>query len=170
MVTLIDRLLQRENYNEVEVMKDGAGTIHKYKMNPIYNQRPHITADNYFSGEHVLDYLGQRGYGMTCTCRRDRFPKGLKIYLHHEKLLSTDIKGKIMCYQNPIIGIKHVPVPAPAVANKEGMPAVANKAKAYTKTITSFHSTGATNLSGVNNLKSCELYVSKKERGGKDDK
>ena len=50
MVELIERLVQRDGYDEVAVMRDGAGTLHKYKMDPIYFQRPHITADNYFSG------------------------------------------------------------------------------------------------------------------------
>mmetsp|Transcript_4785 Transcript_4785/g.8225 ORF Transcript_4785/g.8225 Transcript_4785/m.8225 type:complete len:94 (-) Transcript_4785:1141-1422(-) len=36
-----------------------------YKMKQIYEEPPHITADNHFSGEHVLDC-----YGMTTTNRR----------------------------------------------------------------------------------------------------
>ena len=96
MVSQIDRLLVQDNYNEVEMMKDGPGTLHEYKMKPIYTQKPHITADNYFSGDNVMDYLGERGYGMTCTCRRDRLPSQMKPYLHHEKVNSADSKVKVM--------------------------------------------------------------------------
>lgn len=42
--------------------------------------------------------------------------------------------------------------------------------KAYTKTLVSFQSTGATNISGVNNLPSAGLYVSVKSRGKKPNK
>ncbi len=37
--------------------------------------------------------------------------------------------------------------------------------KAYTRTLVSFQSTGATNICGVNNLPSMTNYVSKKARG-----
>ena len=156
MVALIERLLQRPGYNEVEVMKDGANVTHEYKMKPIYTQRPHITADNYFSGDNVLDYLGERGYGITMTTRRDRLPKDLKQYLHHEKVNSTDIKTRVMRFANPIVGINHVPA--------------TDTAKAFTKTIVSFQLTGSTNITGVSNLVACELYVRKKDRGRKDNK
>jgi len=165
MVGLIERLLHRDGYDEIALMRDGAGTLHEYKMNPIYSQRPHITADNYFSGENVLDYLGVRGYGMTCTCRRDRFPKELKQYLHHEKILSTDPKARVMRFMNPIVAIKHVPAPN---NDKEGKESAVEKS--YTKSMISFHSTGATNIAGVYNVRSCQLYVSKKERVRKEDK
>ena len=51
----------------------------------IFDSPPHFTADNHFSGEHVMDYVGSQGYGITCTTRRDRLPTELKKYLHHEK-------------------------------------------------------------------------------------
>ena len=156
MVSQIDRLLVQDNYNEVEMMKDGPGALHEYKMKPIYTQKPHITADNYFSGDNVMDYLGERGYGMTCTCRRDRLPSQMKSYLHHEKVNSADSKVKVMRFQKPIVAIKQVPAGEDTLA--------------YTKTLVSFQSTGPTNITGVNNLKSCELYVSKKDRGRKDNK
>jgi hypothetical protein len=44
-----------------------------------------------------------------------------------------------------------------------------NKTTAYTKAFVSFQSTGATNISGVNNLPSCQLYAGKKERGRKEE-
>ncbi len=51
----------------------------------------------------------------------------------------------------------------PIVAIKQ-QPAV-EESKAYTKTLVSFQSTGATNICGVNNLPLVTNYVSKKVRG-----
>ena len=117
----------------------------------LFKKPPHITADNHFSGDHVMDYIGQKGFGITVTCRRDRLPAGLKPYLHHEKKDSTDARAKVMRYQNPICCIKQV--------------ATSGLGEAYTKTLVSFQSTGSTNIAGVNNLPSLSLYVSEKSRG-----
>ena len=35
----------------------------------IYSSPPHICADNFFSQDELMDYLGEKGYGMTMTCR-----------------------------------------------------------------------------------------------------
>mmetsp|Transcript_12411 Transcript_12411/g.26936 ORF Transcript_12411/g.26936 Transcript_12411/m.26936 type:complete len:326 (+) Transcript_12411:1665-2642(+) len=61
-----------------------------------------------------------------------------------------------MRYENPIIAIKQVQA--------------TDTAKAYTKTHVSFQSTGCTNISGVNNLPSAGLYVTKRERGRGNNK
>lgn len=60
----------------------------------IFKEPPHITADNHFSGDHVMDYIGQKGFGITVTCRRDRLAAGLNPYLHHEKKDSTDDQNR----------------------------------------------------------------------------
>ena len=164
MVTEIERLMHKDEYKEVAVLKDGGGAIHEYKMKPIYFQKPHITFDNYFSGDKVMDYIGRKGFGVTCTVRRDRYPAGLKPYLHHDVVKATDMKTKVMRFGNPIVAIKEVP------AIEENKDEGIEKAEAYTKTLVSFQSTGATNIGGVNNLSSCELYVRKKDRGRKDNK
>ena len=133
-----------------------SGKLLKYKKKRIFSRAPHIVADNYFSGEHVLDYVGRKGFGMTGTIRRDRIPKLIKPYVHHTKVTNYDQKSRMMRFQNPIVAVKRV-------EQKDG-------AYAYTKTWVSFQSTGATNITGVNNLPSCQLYVGKKERGRKEDK
>jgi hypothetical protein len=30
--------------------------------------QPHFTADNHFSGDHVMEYIGLQGFGITLTC------------------------------------------------------------------------------------------------------
>jgi hypothetical protein len=129
-------------------------TIPKKK---IYAELPHITADNHFSGENVMEYIGQRGFGITTTCRRDRFPPGLKEFLHHEKVASTDKRTRVARFEQPILAVK-------MVKSTNGID------KDYTRTLVSFQSTGATNFTGVNNLMSVSLYVQPKYRGTKKNK
>jgi hypothetical protein len=102
-----------------------------------------------------MNLLGREGYGTTMTNSRDRFPDGLKPYLHHEMVQPGCPKAKAMRFEMPIVAIKQVPVPADD-----------ESAKAYTRTMVSFQSTGATNICGVNNLPSVSLYQN--ESGGKD--
>ena len=133
-----------------------SGKLIRYQRKAIFASTTHIIADNYFSGENVMDYVGRRGFGMTCTCRRDRIPKEIKPYVHHEKTTNYDQRCRVMQFQNPVTAVKQVPA--------------AGADKAYTKMLVSFQSTGATNIAGVNNLPSCQLYVSKKDRGKREDK
>jgi hypothetical protein len=98
-----------------------------------------------------MDWLGRKGYGATMTNRRDHFPKGLKPYLHHDKVVAGCPKAKAMHFAVPIVAIKQQPA--------------VEESKAYTKTLVSFQSMGATNICGVNNLLLMTNYVSKKVRG-----
>ena len=61
----------------------------------IYTALPHIVADNHFSGENVMEYIGSKGFGITTTCCRDQFPPGLKDFLHHEKVPATDKRTRV---------------------------------------------------------------------------
>ncbi len=122
----------------------------------IYSKRPHITADNHFSGENVMSFMGENSFGMTCTCLRDRFPPGLKRYFNHEKVISTDKRTRVARFEQPIFAVKRLQ----AKDNK----------KPYTRTLVSFQSTGVTNIAGVNNLLSLTLFVQPKFRGAKKNK
>jgi hypothetical protein len=61
-----------------------------------------------------------------------------------------------MRFENPIVAVKQVQA--------------TTEDKAYQRTHVSFQSTGATNISGVNNLSLCKLSVSRRERGVGDNK
>ncbi|KAL7529487.1 hypothetical protein ACHAXR_004154 [Thalassiosira sp. AJA248-18] len=139
-----------EDQKSFEV-KDAFGGTATYINKIIYESYPHGTADNHFSGEHVMDFAGRQGFGLTVTNRRDRFPKGTKPYFHHDKTVPGCKNTKAARYEKPIVAIKQVPA--------------TDSALAYTKTQVSFQSTGATNIQGVNNLPSCSLYVTTKSRG-----
>ena len=57
-----------------------------------FRAKPYITWDNYFSGDLVMYWLGQNGFGATMTCRRDRLPSVVpNQYLHLKK---TDTKAR----------------------------------------------------------------------------
>ena len=57
---------------EVMTMKNLIdGRVYTVPIKKVYSKRPHITADNHFSGENVMLFMGENGFGMTCTCRRD---------------------------------------------------------------------------------------------------
>ena len=133
----------------------GSGTPAFYWKRQIYSRPPHLTCDIHFSGDNVLDYAGSKGFGITQTCRRDRFPDGLKNYLHHEVVNANDARPKAMRFQKPIVAIKQVPTRGDGEATT----------KPYTKTMVSFQSTGATDICSVNNLPSADLYVTVKARG-----
>jgi hypothetical protein len=98
-----------------------------------------------------MDLLGQKGYGTTMTNRRDYFPKELKPYLHHAKVVTGCPKAKAVHFGMPIVAIKQQPA--------------MEESKAYTKTLALFQSTGATNICGVNIFPSVTNYISKKVRG-----
>lgn len=70
--------------------------------------KPTITSLVIMSWSTLLYCL--QGFGITLTCRHDCLPgdDGLKPYPHHEKKDSSDARGKVIWYQNPICAIKQV--------------------------------------------------------------
>ena len=166
---------------ELEVLSSEGVRKIKFPKKQIYTQHPHITADNHFSGKSVLDYAGRMGAGMTVTTRRDRYPVlELKTYVHHEKLSAgktLNQRARHARYDNPIVAIRQAQAIPAAPTPNDNMPLRSNdrelgrrEGKAYTQTLVSFQSTGATNISGVNNLPSAQLYVTTKSRGRGDEK
>lgn len=106
----------------------------------------------------LMNWLGQKGFAATMTCRRDGLPKDVpKKYFHHEKGPS-DLKSKVARFEQPITAVQHFPA-----FPDEGK-------KAFTRTHVSFQSTGATNISTVNALNSSQLYAVVKQRGIGDEK
>jgi len=118
----------------------------------------HVTADNHFSGDKMAEYCGENGFGLTCTTRRDRLPKSVdKKYFHHFTQQDTHGKRcKAARYKNPIIAVKEVKA--------------TESTKAYTHIITSFQSTGTTNITCVNALEKAGRFFTKRERGRDKEK
>ena len=75
----------------------------------IFKSPPHITFDNYFCDDVVLDYMGQRGFGATMTNRRDRLPQGIPgMYLCKEKTEAKTQRSRVARFNNPITLVKEV--------------------------------------------------------------
>ena len=123
------------------------------KRRQIFSQPPHLVADNHFSGDAVMEFLGRNGWAATITCRRDRLIKEIdKKYFNHEKK-NVDKRSKVARYENPIIFSKTVE------------PDPGSGAKGYERTHTSFQSTGSTNVSQVNAENNIFLYGEYRKRG-----
>ena len=121
----------------------------------IFPKKPHITCDNYFSGDAIFEWIGTKGYSCTMTCRRDRFPKDIpKEYLHIKKT-NTSMRTKVARFMEPIVAVKEE-------VSLEGTP--------YERVHVSFQSTSSCNISTVNSLNSCKAFVQAKERGQNERK
>jgi hypothetical protein len=117
----------------------------------IYRQKPHSTWDNFFSGDKIFGWLGENGFGSTMTCRRDRLPKDIPAENLHKKKTSSDARPKVARFHQPIVAVQNI-MPE---GEKEG----------YQRAHVSFQSTSSCNLSTVNALNECSVFVRKKERG-----
>ena len=125
----------------------------------LFSELPHFTFDNYFSGDVIIQWLGENGFGGLFTCRRDRLPRGVpKEFFHHERGTNggSDKRTKVTKFVEPITAVKYEPS---LVEGKD----------CYTRVHVSFQSTGSTNFSSVNSLNSNRSFVFPKSRGkGKD--
>ena len=70
-IDALENLIVRPQGSDVEPEECNT-TMKKIFMSP-----PHLTFDNYFSGEAVFHYAGQKRFGLLMTTRRDRLPKGI---------------------------------------------------------------------------------------------
>jgi hypothetical protein len=124
----------------------------------IFKKKPHSTWDNFFSGDQICDFAGENGFGLTTTCRRDRLPNGVPADNMCKKKTSNEARPKAARFNQPICLVK-------IVAEDEA----ANK-KSYVRVHTTFQSTSSCNISTVNALNECSMYVRRRERGRKENK
>ena len=117
----------------------------------IFAMAPHLTWDNYFSGVEVFHYTGQKGFGLTMTCRRNRLPKGIEVEFMH--------KGKTDKIATRIKAARHI---EPVILVKEE--------ENYEIVLTSFQSTSSCNLMSVNSISENKNFVEARSRGRKDQK
>ena len=90
----------------------------------LLKQKPTLTADNFFSGDRIMHYMGKfvyfisqftkhllintgkKGYGYLCTVRRDRLPRGVpKKYFHHEKTQVSE-RTRVARFIDPVVASK----------------------------------------------------------------
>ena len=78
-----------------------------YTMKTVYSKPPHIFADNFFSSEKLMNYLGAKGYGMIATCACNNIPATIKQYMHSVKVDSILQWCKVMQLENSIVTVQH---------------------------------------------------------------
>jgi len=131
--------------------------------------------DNFFSGDEVLKFLGERGWKATMTCRRDRLPRNVpKSFFNFIKAAPVNIRSKAANFEQPIIAVKNVKQPK-EISSKEnakvkGTAAVLDdepvlEKKDYVICHVSFQSTDGTNITSVNAISSVELYLRERNKG-----
>eukprot|EP00536_Pseudo-nitzschia_multiseries_P000317 jgi/Psemu1/691/gm1.691_g len=109
---------------------------------------PHLTADNFFNGDSILDWMGGLGFGMIKTVAQNRLPKTVEDkYFHKENVSSASAKrcSRVARLCNPVTMVKEVPARAEAGRFTKG--------------------TGACNIGSVNSLDSNGFFMWQKERG-----
>ena len=79
------------------------------KRKQIFDEPVHIAMDNFFSGDEVLRFLGERGWKVTMTCRRDRLPRGVpRSYFNFIKAAPVNARSKAARFEQPIIAVRNV--------------------------------------------------------------
>jgi hypothetical protein len=138
----------------------------------IFTEKPHSTWDNFFSGDDINDWIGQNGFGVTMTCRRDRLPRGVPNHFFHKVATAPgDTKARVARFNNPITVVKHVVVtPPPPAGATGGEPEAENEQPGtpplkFTRVHVTFQSTSSCNITTVNALNQNSLFVVPKERG-----
>lgn len=72
----------------------------------IFREKPHITWDNFFSDDVIMDWCGENGFGMLCTVQRGRLPKGIPTkYFHKQPTVNSDQKALVARFNEPIIAV-----------------------------------------------------------------
>ena len=119
-------------------MSSGIGDCRMFSSNRkrIFPTPPHLTVDNHFSGEDILDYTGKGGLESHSQCFEIYSQLDWRSTCIQKRSHQTLFPTKVMCFQNPILAIKQV------------------KATNTTKTRSSFLFTGPTSMGGVNILPS----------------
>mgnify|MGYP006199996059 CR=1 FL=1 len=113
LVKMIDQMTvdgTNDDAPKISIPNPSSSNNFEYTMKKVYTKPPHIVADNFFSSDALMDWLGGKGYGMTATCARDRIPTDLKPYTHHAKVPdATHPRCKAMQFENPIVAIQQRP-------------------------------------------------------------
>ncbi len=158
--SLVEKHFTQQDPNELydilkqvkQLTKDGQDEFQtKYGRKDFVKGKFHVTCDNHFSGNNICQSIGKNGFACTNTIHIDCLPCQTK-FLHHQKQIDTHSKRcKSACYKNPIVAAKQV----------HSTPTT----KPYTLTLTSFQSTGTTNITCINTLAEISLFYMQREQG-----
>jgi len=150
-VKMIADLLLRFVKNDTHGADDNYSYQEDYfKPKPLFSDPPHITWDNFFSGDNSIVHLAEKGFGFTSTVNRGRLPGKVPMkHWHKQSTGAGDPRPKAARHENPIVAMKGQP-------DKWG-----NTVWVHT----SFQLTGPCNISHVNAMNSCSLFAQQKQRG-----
>jgi len=137
--------------NEIRMITDKVLEMVADENNPrgIFSDKPHMTWDNYFSGDNSMNYCAEKGVGFTCTVQCGRLPGKVKAEHLHKLLTKSEDRPKAARFENPVVLVKR---------DKEKW---GNSVWVHT----SFQSTSSCNIAHVNAINSCSLFAATKERG-----
>jgi len=108
----------------------------------LFHEKPHITCDNFFSGDDVVNFAANEGFGLAMTCRRDRLPSRMpRKHLCKEKT-AVDKRSQAARWMHPIFLLKE------------------HQSGALIQ-LTTFQSTSSCNLIHVNAVNSNSLYTNR---------
>jgi hypothetical protein len=116
-----------------------------HRQHHIYCHKPHSMWDNYFSGDKIFSWLGENGFGSTMTCCRDHLPKDTPAENSHKKKTCSNSHPKAACFHQSIVAMQNF------------MPE--GEKKGYQCIHVSFQSTSSCNLSTVNALNECSMFL-----------
>ena len=111
----------------------------------IFSEIPHITWDNHFSGDVLLDFAAEKKLPLTMTCARNKLPSGVPSKYWHKEQTKADARSRAARWLKPIFAIK--------------------QHRGSTLQFCSFQSTSSCNIVSVNAINSMSLFASTKQRG-----
>ena len=117
--------------------------------NKLFLKPFHITTDNYFANDLVIDWMGSKNLGMLSTNRRDRLPEDVPGFYWCKKKTTTTKRSKAARFVHPVVATKKY----------------CTNGTHFERVHVSFQSTSSCNITTVNSLNDCRFYVRKKERG-----
>ena len=112
----------------------------------IFERKPLVVGDNFFFDDKSCEWIGKNGFAGLGTMARNALVKEIdRKNLHVEKHAPRDPRSKVARFLDPIVAVK----------NSDG----------YQRVHVSFQSTSSTNITTVNCLNECKLFVEIRERG-----
>jgi len=134
---------------EMLINQEDDDSVNPYMPKQIFREKPHITWDNYFSGDQTMQCIAEKGLGITCTVNRDCLPGKVPKQYWHKEMTKVSDRHRAARYKSHVVAIKRDPT-------KWGSSVWQH---------TSFQSTSSCSISHVNAINHCSLFATQKERG-----
>jgi hypothetical protein len=123
-------------------------TINWKETKGIFQEKPVITADNFFGNDVVDCWIGEKWFDFLVTTRRDCLPRGVPDWAWHKESVNVkDLQARVSRFLHPITAV------------------CTDTTQQYSRVFCSFQSAGPTNISAVNTLNVNSLFSRAKSRG-----